>query len=62
MGIGTMTKKVAKNEPAVSDPMCGKAVDPEKALQWKWEGRTYYFCSENCRQRFDQDPPGDAGF
>jgi len=57
-----MTKKVAKNETAVSDPMCGKAVDSEKALQLKWEGRTYYFCSENCRQRFDQDPPGDASF
>jgi len=57
-----MTKKVAKNETVISDPMCGKAVDPEKALKMKWEGKTYYFCSENCRDRFDQDPPGDAGF
>lgn len=57
-----MMKKAGKNETAVSDPMCGKAVDPEKALQLNWEGKTYYFCSEACRHRFDQDPPGDAGF
>jgi len=57
-----MTKNVGKNETAVSDPMCGKAVDPEKALALTWEGKTYYFCSEDCRRRFEQDPPGDAGF
>jgi YHS domain-containing protein len=42
--------------------MCGKAVDPQKALKLSWEGKTCYFCSEECRQDFDQDPPGDAGF
>jgi len=57
-----MTTKLRKNDTAISDPMCGKAVDPEKALQLHWEGKTYYFCSEECRRGFDQDPPGDAGF
>ncbi len=57
-----MAKKVGKRQTALSDPMCGKAVDPEKALIMHWEGKTYYFCSEDCRHRFDLDPPGDAGF
>lgn len=56
-----MATKAGKNETALSDPMCGKTVDPGKALALTWEGKTYYFCSEDCRHRFEQDPPGDAG-
>jgi Cu+-exporting ATPase len=44
------------------DPQCGKAVDPSKASRVTWEGKDYFFCSEECRRRFDADPPGDAGF
>jgi len=37
----------------VRDPVCGVPIDPEKA-EFKTEirGRTYYFCSDHCRQIF----------
>ena len=44
------------------DPQCGRSVDPETAIRLTWEGKTYFFCSEECKARFDMDPPGDAGF
>lgn len=46
----------------VTDPFCGRSVDPETALRMTWEGKDYYFCSEECRRAFDQDPPGVVGF
>lgn len=42
---------------SVKDPVCGMTVDAEQA-QWKSEynGNTYYFCSQQCKQKFDQEP------
>lgn len=45
-----------------TDPFCGKSVDPGKATKLIWEMKAYFFCSENCKRRFQLDPPGDAGF
>lgn len=41
------------------DPVCGMSVDtdaPEATA--KLAGRTYYFCSEECRDTFFEDPEG----
>ena len=39
------------------DPVCGMTVDPEKArYRAEYEGRTYYFCAEHCKEKFEQDP------
>jgi len=57
-----MSTKLRKKETQVMDPQCGKSVDPEEALMLKWEGKTYFFCSEKCKAQFEADPPGDAGF
>jgi membrane fusion protein, copper/silver efflux system len=42
------------------DPVCGMAVDPQKAKASRrfsaYQGRTYYFCSDNCLRSFNQDP------
>src|SRR4051812_12312790 len=35
-----------------TDPVCGMKVDRAKALTATHEGRTLYFCSENCRAEF----------
>jgi YHS domain-containing protein len=39
------------------DPMCGMTVDrfktPHRSVVG---GRTYYFCGEGCKRRFDDDP------
>ena len=39
------------------DPVCGMDVDPKTAAgKSEYEGKTYYFCSQQCKQQFDQDP------
>jgi YHS domain-containing protein len=41
----------------VTDPVCGMTVDRERALRAEHAGRTYFFCSEGCRSRFEADHP-----
>ena len=38
------------------DPVCGMMVDVTTSISEAVGGQTYYFCSENCRQRFDENP------
>jgi YHS domain-containing protein len=39
------------------DPVCGMQVnEPQAAGQSEYRGQTYYFCSQTCKQQFDQDP------
>ena len=38
----------------VRDPVCGTYVTPGTALSLKSRGQTYYFCSEQCRTRFER--------
>jgi uncharacterized protein len=40
----------------VTDPVCGMKVDRTKALQVQYAGRTFYFCSEGCRDHFEAEP------
>ena len=39
-----------------TDPVCGMKVDRAKALQLQHGGKTFYFCSEHCRNRFEAEP------
>jgi YHS domain-containing protein len=39
-----------------TDPVCGMKVDHGKALRAAHGGRTYFFCSEDCRSEFQADP------
>ena len=34
------------------DPMCGMNVDEATAVHADRDGKTLYFCSDNCRQKF----------
>jgi len=43
------------------DPVCGVHVDIEDALTATYEGRTYYFCSEECREEFREAPEEYVG-
>jgi YHS domain-containing protein len=43
------------------DPVCGMTVDPASAPSGEHRGRTYYFCSETCRQRFQREPERYGG-
>jgi Cu+-exporting ATPase len=41
----------------VKDPVCGMEIDPATAAaSEEYEGKTYYFCSEGCHQRFVAAP------
>jgi Cu+-exporting ATPase len=39
------------------DPVCGMNVDERQATgQSQYQGETYYFCSQGCKSKFDQNP------
>ena len=41
----------------MKDPVCGMTVDPASAAaSHEHGGKTYYFCSERCREKFRTDP------
>ncbi|HJT70797.1 MAG TPA: YHS domain-containing protein [Terriglobales bacterium] len=44
------------------DPVCGMAVSPDRAAGSSvYGGKTYYFCSSECKTKFDQSPSQFAG-
>jgi uncharacterized protein len=44
-----------------TDPVCHMTVDRSKALTLDYAGRTYYFCSEGCREAFQGHPDRYTG-
>ena len=38
------------------DPVCGMEVNPKKAPTSTYEGKQFAFCSQECKELFDQDP------
>lgn len=41
----------------VIDPVCGMEIEEaEAAASRTYKGKTYYFCSQACREKFDQNP------
>jgi YHS domain-containing protein len=48
--------------PMMKDPVCGMVVDFETAEERaSYEGRTFVFCSSECRKSFSADPAKFAG-
>jgi Cu+-exporting ATPase len=41
-----------------TDPICGMTVDKATALQAQRDGKTFYFCSDHCRQTYLSTPAG----
>jgi Cu+-exporting ATPase len=40
-----------------TDPVCGMSVDESSAEATStYKGKTYYFCSEDCKETFDKEP------
>jgi YHS domain-containing protein len=35
------------------DPVCGMTVDRSSASTATFQGKTYYFCSDSCRRKFE---------
>ena len=42
------------------DPMCGMTVNEASAPHAERDGKTFYFCSDSCRQKFLAAPVGAA--
>lgn len=36
------------------DPVCGTYLPENQAVKYKHSSETYYFCSEECKQKFQQ--------
>jgi Cu+-exporting ATPase len=48
---------MATESTEVIDPVCGMKVNPAAAKgHAEWQGKTYYFCSSKCQQKFQADP------
>ena len=44
------------------DPVCGMNVNPDEAIEYdEYNGKTYYFCSIECAEKFESDPERYAG-
>jgi len=39
-----------------TDPVCGMKVDEATSEKATYQGKTYYFCSAQCKQSFNADP------
>ncbi len=61
----SQAKMPGPNQPAAKaeiDPVCGMEVDPAKAAgKSLYKGKTYYFCSEGCKKKFDNNPEAFLG-
>ena len=52
-----MSLPVLQGAPRHKDPVCGMAVDPGTAAgKVEHAGKTYYFCSTRCAERFSKEP------
>ena len=41
----------------VKDPVCGMMVDDQTApARSTYQGKTYYFCGQDCKEQFDANP------
>lgn len=41
----------------VKDPVCGMTIDSATAeAQSSYQGQTYYFCSDTCKEQFEASP------
>jgi Cu+-exporting ATPase len=48
--------KPAASETKARDPVCGMLVDLAAASSAVHEGHSYFFCSDECRRKFEADP------
>ncbi len=49
---------MTESNSTTKDPICGMTVDEASALHAERDGKTFYFCSDDCRQKFLSAPSG----
>ncbi|MCL5100873.1 MAG: YHS domain-containing protein [Candidatus Marsarchaeota archaeon] len=40
----------------MKDPICGMEVNESSKISSTYKGKTYYFCSKACKEKFDKNP------
>jgi P-type Cu+ transporter len=56
-GVGNSTGIGAEKPALALDPVCAMRVDPEAAAgSFEYQGKTYFFCSQSCLERFSANP------
>lgn len=48
--------RLSERAALATDPVCGMAVEPQRAVTAEWDGRPLSFCSRGCRDEFFEDP------
>ena len=49
---------INNSKSVTKDPICGMTVDEAIALHAERDGKTFYFCSNQCKQKFLSTPAG----
>lgn len=57
---GTRDRAVREAKDRSKDPVCGMTVETPKAKTSVYRGQTYYFCSNDCRGKFEAAPASYA--
>lgn len=47
---------MTESKTVTKDPICGMTVDAATAIHAERDGETFYFCSDQCRQKFLSKP------
>ncbi len=57
-GTSESSKLMQTSTSTAKDPICGMAVDTATAIHLEREGKTFYFCGDACRTKFNAAPSG----
>ena len=55
-GVARLQGQGREKDNMERDVVCGMQVDPAKAAATSEYGKTYYFCAEGCKTKFDANP------
>ncbi|MCL4365162.1 MAG: YHS domain-containing protein [Candidatus Marsarchaeota archaeon] len=44
----------------MKDPVCGMEAGGSSRFRSNYKGKTFFFCSESCKDRFDKEPDSYA--
>jgi YHS domain-containing protein len=56
--IARRNATMKESKTLTKDPICGMSVDEGTAIHAERDGKTSYFCSEHCREKFLSLPAG----
>ena len=57
LGLAFVIRQLERRDLMATDPVCGMEVEEATAAaKSEYKGKTYYFCSSDCKRTFDQDP------